>query len=105
MTDVATTVTALQALTVNITGGDVKMMGLADMYAEAYRDDPAATVGLLCVSQQVLLLHIGRLVDVINKLEPVAEKAVGLMADPQAALANVPEPWRTVIVSMLNKQG
>jgi hypothetical protein len=73
-----------------MTGGDAGLTAAAMLYASAYEESPAAVIGMLCVTQGILLERVSELHTTLMQVKPFLD-------DPSALLDSIPAPLRAML--------
>lgn len=84
----------VEAALVQMTGNDRGLVAAAMLYASAYEENPAAVIGMLCVTQGIILQRVSEthaaFMEIHSRVKPVID-------DPSIILASVPEPLRAML--------
>jgi hypothetical protein len=73
-----------------MTGGDHALAAAAMLYASAYEENPAAVIGMLCVTQGILLQQVSELHEVLMQIKPVLD-------NPSVLLDSIPPSLRAML--------
>ena len=71
------------------------------LYAQMYEESPAAVIAQLCMQQEETLRQV---MEIRDTLAPILTAVGNFVADPEAALAKlpeIPEPYATMIAALL----
>jgi hypothetical protein len=77
-----------------MTGGDPGLAAAAMLYANAYHDAPDAVIGMLCVTQGIILERVSDLHTMMMQIKPFVDDPETFRA---ALMENVPEPFRSLL--------
>jgi len=77
-----------------LTGGDPALMQAAMLYATAYENSPAAVIGMLCVTQGIILQRVTEMHEVVM---PAMDRIKPIVDDPSVILASLPPTLRAML--------